>query len=590
MLKRSREEVLRILKDGSIKFTSGSGIFTTNPAMVEWADKNLPEMKVLTTKSIQVTKTSGNREPIIAEISVGNYGNAVGLKNPGMDKAYEELRKLKEKGMNNLLNISLAAKNPEDFITLVKKFEDIADIIELNFSCPHAHAGFGSSIGCDVSVAKMYMEAIRKETKKDILIFPKLTPNVDNVGEIAKALIDSGADGIVAINTVGPELYTESHTGKPILYNPGGHKGGKSGEWVRELALKQIAEIRETIGEEIPIIGMGGVTRGADVKAMKDAGADVIGVGSSLARVKMPLRSDYFTALKKDAENSTDEASSFLSNERLAEYKTFKITKVKDHTETLRIIELEGTLDYDASQFVFLWVPDVGEKPFAVACNDPLTFIIRKKPYDPEQKKGLVTHALFELKEGEELSLRGLYGIDAPLTNKSRAIILAGGTGVAIVPGLAKKLKQEGKEVTVYYGIKDKDEVVMESEISKYAKYIPVADEGKVGRVLEVMEEDLKEEMKKENGEENIKEDIKDNINNICFYNMGPDIMMKIAMDLQEKLGAKSDSIFSSLETNTMCGIGMCSECQCGGKLTCQEGTFISKEFLDDKGIDISSL
>lgn len=569
-MKKSKEEVLKILKDSKIKFTAGSGIFTTQPELIEWVDKNIPEMEVITTKSYQVVKTSGNREPIIVEISVGNIGNAVGLKNPGMDKGYEDLKKLKEKGMKAILNISLAAKSPEDFITLVKKFEDIADIIELNFSCPHAHDGFGSSIGCDSSVVKMYMEKIRPET--DTLLFPKLTPNVENIGEIAKAAVEAGADGIVAINTIGPELYMEPHTGKPILYNPKDHKGGKSGDWVKEEALKKVKEIRGAIGPDIPIIGMGGVTTGKDVKEMNNAGANVVGVGSVFARVQMPERAAYVKTLKKDAEEGTDEASKYLSTKRVAEYNSYKITKILDKTETLRVIEVEGTLEYEASQFVFLWIPDIGEKPFAVACNNPLTFIIRKKPYDPEQKKGLVTHALFQLKEGEDLMIRGNYGKDAPESEKENAVIVAGGTGVAIVPGLAKKLKEQGKNVTVYYGITTKEEVVMEEEISKYSKYIPVADEGVLGRVLNVMKDEIKD------------------AENICFYNMGPTILMKKAMEIQEELGASKENIFSSLETNTMCGIGLCGECTCGAKLLCHEGTFLSKKFLDDKNIDISEI
>jgi dihydroorotate dehydrogenase subfamily 1 len=574
MSKRSKQEILEIIKNNDIKFTVGSGIFTTKPELIEWVDKNIPEIKIITTKSYQINETSGNREPIIVEESLGNIGNAVGLKNPGMEKGYQDLKKLKEKGMNSLLNVSLAAKSPDDFITLVKKFQDIADIIELNFSCPHASSGFGSSIGCDVDVVKEYMSKIRKVT--DVLLFPKLTPNVDNIGEIAKAVIEAGADGIVAINTVGPELYIEPHTKKPILYNPKDHKGGKSGDWIKEIALQKIKEIRNAIGHDIPIIGMGGVSTAKDVLSFINAGANVIGVGTTLARVEMNNRPEYFRLLKSDAENMTDNASKFLLTKRLAEYKPYKITKIIDKTETLRVIEVEGEIEYDASQFVFLWVPDVGEKPFAIACNQPLTFIIRKKPYDSEQKKGLVTNALFQLKEGEDLMIRGLYGKKVEDSKKSNAVIVAGGTGIAIVPGLAKKLHNDGKKIIVYYGITNNKEIVMHEEISKYAEYIPVTDDGIIGRVLKVMEENLI----------NNKLDIK----NTSFYNMGPIIMMKKAMEIQEKLKADKKDIFASLETNTMCGIGLCGECTCGGKLLCQEGTFVSKDFIDRNKIDIIKL
>jgi len=184
---------------------------------------------------------------------------------------------------------------------------------------------------------------------------------------------------------------------------------------------------------------------------------------------------------------------------------------------------------------------------------------------------------LFQLKVGEQLSLRGLYGKDVEDTDKKKVVVVAGGTGVAIVPGLVKKYHAQGKEVIVYYGITNKDEVVMREEIEKYAEYIPVVDEGVLGRVLHVMKEDLN------SGKLG-------NISDICFCNMGPLIMMKKAIEIQEEAGAKPKDILNSLETNTMCGIGLCSECTCGGKLTCQEGTFISKAFLDDKGLDITDI
>jgi dihydroorotate dehydrogenase electron transfer subunit len=567
MKKKTREEILNLLKDGRIKFTIGSGILTTKPELIEWVDKNIPEVEVITTKSFQIEETSGNREPIIVEHSIGNFGNAVGLKNPGMDKAYEELKKLKQKGMKSLLNVSLAAKSPEDFIILVKKFENLADIIELNFSCPHASSGFGSSIGCDCDVVKDYMKKIRKET--NALLFPKLTPNTQNIGLIAKSAIENGADGIVAINTIGPELYVEPYTKKPILYNPQGRKGGKSGDWIKEITLEKIKEIRDAVGDEIPIIGMGGVSNGNDVNNIINAGADVVGIGSVLARVEMSKRPDFFRLLKEDSIKNKNEASKFLSIKRLAEYKPYKITKILDKTETLRIIEVEGKIDFNSSQFVFLWVADVGEKPFAVACNDPLTFIIRKKKYIPEENKGLLTNALFNLKENDDLMIRGIYGKDAPSSLKKNAVIVAGGTGIAIVPSLAEKLNKEGKNVIVYYGITDDKEVVLEEKISKYGKYIPISDNGKLGRVLDVMEEQLSD------------------FSETCFYNMGPIPLMIKAMEIQEKKGASKKDIFSSLETNTMCGIGICGECVCGSKLLCHEGTFISKQFIDENKINI---
>jgi len=112
-----------------------------------------------------VKPNSGNREPIIAEKSVGNFVNAVGLRNPGMEIGYNDLKQLRNSHkFNALLNISVSGNSPEEFIQLVKKFENIADIIELNFSCPHAKPGYGASIGVNSELVKMYIKKLRRET------------------------------------------------------------------------------------------------------------------------------------------------------------------------------------------------------------------------------------------------------------------------------------------------------------------------------------------------------------------------------------------------------------------------------------------
>ncbi|MBW2981623.1 dihydroorotate dehydrogenase [Candidatus Woesearchaeota archaeon] len=597
-----REKRMNFLLEDRIKLATVSGIFTTKPAMIEFVDEHIPEIEMITSKSYQVRPNPGNREIIIVEDSVGNFGNAVGLRNPGMEKGYEELYALlARRALRAYLDISLSADSIDDFAKLIKKFEPIADFLELNFSCPHAKEGFGASIGSDARIVAEYMKELRKVT--DAILIPKLTPNVDNIGEIALAAVENGADAIAAINTVGPVVYKEPHTGRPLLYNPKGHKGGKSGGWIKEVALEKIAEIRKAVEDDIPIIGMGGITTGYDVRRMREAGANVIGVGSVIARVvpkkrgyvtvsadlsgentiilerqaqqretslALLERAKYISALKRDAEKYTCLADHFfVSKERIAEYKPYKITNIDQRGDNLRVFTLEGKIDYKSSQFVFIWVPDVGEKPFSIAKNDPLTFVVRRREYDEKAKKGLVTNALFKLNKGDRLMIRGVYGAEAPSTEKEKVCIVAGGTGIAVVPGLAKKLKAEGKDVSVYYGITSVDQVVLDDEIRKYAALYPITDNGTPGRAVDVMKGSL------------------DNPKEAAFYNIGPVPLMKKAMKVQEELGASAKDIYASIETNNMCGIGMCSECVCGNRLTCQDGTFFSLEYLKEHKIDI---
>lgn len=562
-----KNKINKILLEDRVKFATVSGIYSTKPGIVGWVDKNIPEIDVITTKSFQVIPTLGNRESVVAEVEVGCFGNAVGLRNPGMDEASRDLAALGQ--LRCLLNVSLAGSSIDNFVTLVRKFEHCADFYELNFSCPHAEDGFGSCIGSDPKIVAQYVERVKAETS--LPVFPKLTPNVDDIGAIARAAIDAGADGIVAINTEGPECFIEPHTGQPILYNPQGNLGGKSGTWILELAIECVQAIRAAIGNDYPIIGMGGVSCGKDVARMIDAGANVVGLGSVLAQVYGQDKKPYFTALKADAVSGTDHASQYIYQGRIAEYQPYKIEKIIEIGDSMRIFELAGDLEYLPSQYAFLWVPGVGEKPFSVGTRSPLSFIVRKQPYDLEKEIGLVTHGLFQLKVGEEMMIRGVYGADSPDSDKKNAFIVAGGTGIAVVPELVKKLKGQNKNVVVYSGLSRAEEVAYEDEIRKYAEYIPVTDDGIRGRVLRVLEERLAGE----------------DINDSCFYTIGPVPLMKGALDIAEQAGASDADNYCSLETNNYCGIGMCGLCECGGRLTCQEGTFFSLEYFKEHQVDI---
>lgn len=562
---KTANEIREYLLDSRLKFATVSGVWTTKPNLIRKVDTKVKEIDIITTKSFQVRPSAGNREPIIAELEVGSYVNAVGLRNPGMKKAYEELKALREeKPLRSILNISVSGNSPEDFVKLVQKFEDIADMIELNFSCPHAKPGYGASIGVNAELVKEYMEAIRPLTK--VALFPKLTPNVDNIGEIARVAVAAGADGLVAINTVGPEVYRDPVNDKPVLYNPNGHAGGRSGEHIFDIAVQKIKEIREAVGPDIPIIGMGGVSRGSQVRAIQRAGANVVGIGSVIARIKDDKFQAYFEALRFDTENHTDSAASYLSVRRLAKYKAYTIKKINELSETLWDIELEGDpLLFKASQYAFIWIPGVGEKPFGIVTSSPLRFFIRKRVDETKNQKGKFTHALFNMKEGDTLYVRGPYGKLMPENMMSQVIILSGGTGLALVPKLAESLASVGRIVNVFHGVKNKKEACYQELIEPYVTLNIVEDAGKPGRVLDVMANKLDEI----------------ETNNCTVYTIGPDILMKKALELAVKKGCSAEYCYASLETNNMCGIGMCGECECGGVLSCKNGTFYDLPFLN---------
>jgi dihydroorotate dehydrogenase (NAD+) catalytic subunit len=566
----NRNQVLARLLEPRLKLATVSGVLTTRADLIDWVDRHIPEIELITTKSYQVKANPGNREPILVEPEPGSFGNAVGLRNPGMEAGFRELAALRRsRSLRCLLAISLSADCVEDYILLARRFATLADLLELNFSCPHARGGYGSAIGANADTVASYVRAIGKATRA--LLFPKLTPNVADIGAIASAAVAAGADGIAAINTVGPEVYTEPFTGQPVLYNPNGHKGGKSGVWIRETAREKVAEIRRALGPGVPILGMGGVSSGLDALGLQEAGANTVGLGSVFARVeRQQSLPEFVRALAADAARGTSTAATFLcAGSRLA-YRRFRITEVQDVHEELKLLRLDGSLEAAAGQFAFLFLPGVGEKPFSLAGHDPLTFLVRRR--------GELTSALFRLRPGDPLLVRGTYGAPAPMSDRPAAFLVTGGTGLAVAPGLAAALRSRGKRVELFYGVTDPREAKaleeLQADIGAGIPCVCVPDRGRPGRVLEALAERLGQVEPAQ----------------ACFYNIGPHPFLEAAMDLEERLGGDARHVFACLETLTMCGVGLCGGCSCGGRLLCKEGTFVSLHYLRSAGIRLSEL
>ncbi len=402
-----------------------------------------------------------------------------------------------------------------------------------------------------------YLSEIRKVT--DALIFPKLTPNVDSISEIALAAVRGGADGISAINTAGPRLYVEPVSGEPLLLNNSGNRGGMSGKWIKELAIEKVSEIREALGPDIPIIGMGGIETGEDIRNMMRAGADIVGIGSLFASIHPDDWNSFFPALKNDVINKTNTASAYRNINRKMEYVPHTITGIKDLPGNARVLELDGEISFKAGQFVFLYIPGTGEKPFAVMKGSPPSFLVKKK--------GTFSSKVMELEPGMQIFVRGVYGKDSPDTDKKKVLISAGGTGLATALKLAEKLKGEGKEIHTYFGMSTPGQEVMEDDFLQYGTFTAVADNGIPGRVIDTMISEL---------------DKNSSAEGCALYTIGPDLFMEKTAEDFIKAGGRTEDVFLSLETPTRCGVGLCGECECGGHLTCREGTFFSYTYLQE--------
>lgn len=215
----------------------------------------------------------GNPTPRIAECQRGMI-NAVGLQNPGVDKVIsEELPKL-AMVFNKKVVANIGGFSVEDFVYTAEKLdkEEQVGILEINISCPNLHNN-GVNFGNSASSAAEITKAVKSVTTKPVFI--KLTPNVTDIVEIAKACEDAGADGISMINTL-LGMRIDLKTKKPVIANK---MGGFSGPAIKPVAVRMIYQVYEAV--KIPILGMGGVETAEDVIEMMLAGATAVSVGAA---------------------------------------------------------------------------------------------------------------------------------------------------------------------------------------------------------------------------------------------------------------------------------------------------------------------
>jgi len=215
----------------------------------------------------------GNPTPRIAETPSGML-NAVGLQNPGVDAVIaNELPKL-AKCFNKPVMANISGFAIDEYVEVCEKLDACEQVgwLEVNISCPNVHGG-GMSFGTDPRMAREVTEAVKKVTKKPVIV--KLTPNVTDITAIAKACEDGGADGISLINTL-LGMRINMRTRKPLIANT---TGGYSGPAVFPVALRCVYQAYNAV--KIPIVGMGGVSTAEDVIEMMLAGATAVEVGAA---------------------------------------------------------------------------------------------------------------------------------------------------------------------------------------------------------------------------------------------------------------------------------------------------------------------
>ena len=224
------------------------------------------------TKSMGLEPRTGYPNPTVVQTDCGLL-NAMGLPNPGISHFKDEMKELKSTGVPTIL--SIYGYSSEEFAKVAETAVKMgADAIELNVSCPHIKKA-GAEIGCD----PLLLTEIVKEVKKrvNIPVIVKLTPNVANIGEIAKAAEEAGADAITAINTV-KAMNIEIETGRPLLANK---FGGLSGPAIKPIAVRCVYDVYRSV--DVPIIGCGGISSWQDAVEFMLAGASAVQIGTAVA-------------------------------------------------------------------------------------------------------------------------------------------------------------------------------------------------------------------------------------------------------------------------------------------------------------------
>lgn len=249
--------------------TTASGTFAAGMEYSDFVD--VSALGAVTTKGVSLNGWEGNASPRIAEVPSGML-NSIGLQNPGVAHLKsEELPWLREQGATTIVNVS--GHSFDEYVQVIEALEDApVDAYEVNISCPNVDAG-GMTLGTHVPSVEKVVSLCREATSRPLIV--KLTPNVTDITEIARAAEASGADAISLINTL-LGMAIDVNRRRPVLARV---VGGFSGPAVKPVALRMVWQCSKAVS--VPILGMGGVTIGTDAVEFMLAGATAVAVGTA---------------------------------------------------------------------------------------------------------------------------------------------------------------------------------------------------------------------------------------------------------------------------------------------------------------------
>ena len=249
--------------------TVASGTFGSGMEYGEYVDLN--RLGAVTTKGVANVAWPGNPTPRIAE-TYGGMINAIGLQNPGIDTFLSrDIPFLKQ--FDTRIVVNVCGKTKEDYIDAVEKLSDApVDMLEINISCPNVKEG-GIAFGQKADMAEDITRAVKKVSKHPVIM--KLSPNVTDITEMAKAVEAGGADAVSLINTItGMKIDINRRT-----FAVANKTGGLSGPAIKPVAVRMVYQTANAV--KIPVIGMGGIASAEDALEFIMAGATMVSVGTA---------------------------------------------------------------------------------------------------------------------------------------------------------------------------------------------------------------------------------------------------------------------------------------------------------------------
>lgn len=515
-------------------FTIPSGIVTVNPDTIVLFDREVP-IGMITSKSVGKTPFNGYAEPVVSQYSTDGISSAIGLSTMGYRAWVDEMKQiypLKDK----YLLVSVFGSTPDDFVEVAKAVSEVADGIELNFCCPHS-LEYGEVIARQSDLTVEITRQVRKAV--DLPIVVKLTPNVGDIGQWAKSLVEAGADAIAAIGPTTAVTVRDEHTGEPVLSFG---RGGLSGPAIVERALECVRSIRASVN--VPIIASGGISSAQDVAAFREAGADIFSIGTSLAGLDTTQIKAYFENMLEELTSAKTAPTPRRTFDGLhLKHRPYRVTAIENSGD-VAVLRFDGSIDAEPGQFVFVWLPGIGEKPFSLAGSHPLVLGI--------QCVGKVSTALTELSLGDTVMIRGPFG--KPFTRRPNAVLVAGGCGAVPIRFLASQLEKP----LIILGATRRERLLFADEFKTLGETVVMTDDGSEGGQGTTV--DALQNLLAERG-----------LENAVFYNCGPERMMAAAVDVELKYATR-DRIVICVERHTCCGVGLCGKCSMDGYRTCVDG------------------